>query len=89
MSKFPDILSIKFKKEKVFTTLEDFISIKQNAIITKEIPAQYKDEKQAKAFETSTNLTKNTGIGVVVGLIAGQLAGKEVIKRIWSLFMTI
>lgn len=86
MSKNPDFLFVKFKTERVFTTLLDFISIEPNTIISKEIPAQYKSEEQAKYFENSTSFVKNSGFALIAGLTVGQLAGKEVFKRIWSLF---
>ena len=67
-------------------TEQDLIVIEPDFIISKEIPTQFSSKLQEQFIQASSNFTKQTGFAVIIGVIIGQLFGKEVIKRIWSLF---
>jgi hypothetical protein len=50
---------------------------------------QHPSELSLKISQSIASGVQTTSIGVVIGTLIAQLAGKSVIKRLWSAFLAI
>lgn len=85
----PDRLVVSFIDERLFMTVSDFVTIEPYFIVAGNIVPQYASPVQAQLVELASAAANNGSYLVVIGLVIGQLAGKSVIERIWSMFMAL